>query len=238
MVSYKDNDPRGWCGDPTRGAAMGRVNIDEAVDDTFKQPFVLKRVPIRDGYDSNGTYFGVGENLYWLASEDGSVDRVFRAKTDADAISWAANQYTLAKLPERIEGLSFELGDIELDAFTQQYLETALWSSTDCSDDSGGNPLDENYDIDDIAIEAIAEAKRECDDFQDANEELLEQAYQQSGYNDGAAGHDFWLTRNGHGAGFWDRGLGEVGKELAKASKAYGSVDMYVGDDGKIYTHS
>ena len=51
----------------------------------------------------------------------------------------------------------------------------------------------------------------------------------------GFAGHDFWLTRNGHGAGFWDRGLGEVGDRLSNACKAFGSYDLYIGDDGKIY---
>jgi hypothetical protein len=49
------------------------------------------------------------------------------------------------------------------------------------------------------------------------------------------AGHDFWLTRNGHGAGFWDRGLGEVGRRLTDACKPYGSAYLYVGDNGMIY---
>jgi hypothetical protein len=39
------------------------------------------------------------------------------------------------------------------------------------------------------------------------------------------AGHDFWLTRNGHGAGFWDRGMGMLGDELTAACKPYGSAD-------------
>src|SRR5215213_9921810 len=49
------------------------------------------------------------------------------------------------------------------------------------------------------------------------------------------AGHDFWLTRNRHGAGFWDRGLGDLSNRLSDASKVYGEVDLYVGDDGQIY---
>ncbi len=40
------------------------------------------------------------------------------------------------------------------------------------------------------------------------------------------AGHDFLLTRNGHGAGFWDRGLGEVGDRLSEAAKVYGSQSI------------
>jgi hypothetical protein len=49
------------------------------------------------------------------------------------------------------------------------------------------------------------------------------------------AGHDFWLTRNGHGAGFWDRGLGDIGDRLSVAARAFGEVNLYVGDDKKLY---
>ena len=49
-------------------------------------------------------------------------------------------------------------------------------------------------------------------------------------------GHDLWLTRNGHGAGFWDGDYADdVGEALTKISEAMGEIDLYVGDDGKIY---
>jgi hypothetical protein len=37
-------------------------------------------------------------------------------------------------------------------------------------------------------------------------------------------GHDFYLTREGHGAGFWDRGLGELGDYLTKIAKWSGAA--------------
>ena len=40
------------------------------------------------------------------------------------------------------------------------------------------------------------------------------------------AGHDFALTRNGHGAGFWDRGLGAIGDMLTSECKPYGSHNV------------
>ncbi len=48
-------------------------------------------------------------------------------------------------------------------------------------------------------------------------------------------GHDFWLTRNDHGAGFWDRSLGELGDNVSKISTELGGRDIYEGDDKKIY---
>lgn len=67
--------------------------------------------------------------------------------------------------------------------------------------------------------------------FQDVNAKLLARAGDEA-----QNGHDFWLTRNGHGVGFWDRGYDkEVGDALTKASESFGEVDLYVGDDGRIY---
>jgi hypothetical protein len=114
--------------------------------------------------------------------------------------------------------------------FLDAYIECALWAETDNSDDSGGRPLDENYDESDLSEETLASFKRDCEAFQEANENDLEPL------DPAQAGHDFWLTRNGHGAGFWDRGLGERGERLTKASKVYGSVDLVIGDDGKIHS--
>ena len=40
------------------------------------------------------------------------------------------------------------------------------------------------------------------------------------------AGHDFALTRNDHGTGFWDRGLGAIGNMLSNECKPYGSHNV------------
>ena len=41
------------------------------------------------------------------------------------------------------------------------------------------------------------------------------------------AGHDFWLTRNRHGAGFWDGDWpAEHGRILTDAAHVWGSVDV------------
>ncbi|ATS93168.1 hypothetical protein SEA_PATIO_87 [Gordonia phage Patio] len=38
-------------------------------------------------------------------------------------------------------------------------------------------------------------------------------------------GHDYLLTRDGHGAGFWDRGLGDLGDYLTAIAKTMGEHD-------------
>lgn len=119
-----------------------------------------------------------------------------------------------------------------LNPFQRAFLEAALWSSHDNADDSGGEPLDENYDISDFDPGSLARLLRDCDAFEADNAALLEQAGTRE-----QNGHDFWLTRCGHGAGFWDRGYSRsVGDALTKVSKAYGNVDLTVEGDGHIYT--
>lgn len=124
-----------------------------------------------------------------------------------------------------------------LDEFTRAYIECALWSSTDESRDDGGDPLDKNYGPEDIAPEALQKMADDCAKFQRENAETLDRTdYHESRWSKAElAGHDFWLTRNGHGAGFWDRGLGAIGDVLTAASKKFRECHLYVGDDGKVY---
>jgi hypothetical protein len=122
----------------------------------------------------------------------------------------------------------------KLDDFTHGYLAAALWAETDDND----TPLDSLYSIEDFAPEAMTRAVADCAKFQADNSETLARVeYPRNDFNDMAhAGHDFWLTRNGHGAGFWDGDLpDDIGDALTKASKQFGQVDIYPGDDGKLY---
>lgn len=124
-----------------------------------------------------------------------------------------------------------------LDTFTRSYLETALWSSNDESNEQGGDPLDQNYDLSDLDQKVVDQAIADCADFRKGCAELLEQAYGIRGYSEGKAGHDFWLSRNGHGAGFFDEGQEDCWDQLQDAAEAHGSVDLYVGDDGQIHAY-
>lgn len=118
------------------------------------------------------------------------------------------------------------------------YVTCALWSSTDESDESGGNPMDDNYSREDIAPACLDTMRAECLDFIHAARSPLRAATNREGYTWERAGHDFWLTRNGHGAGFWDRSELDargIGRKLTDHAHAAGGRDLYIGDDGKIY---
>lgn len=118
----------------------------------------------------------------------------------------------------------------ELDKFTRAYIECALWSSTDNADDSGGEPLDRNYSWGDLDNETLAQMISDCRQFQADNRADLDAC----DLSLGRQGHDFWLNRNGHGAGFWDEGYRKdeaanvALKRLDGASDSWGTFDLYV----------
>lgn len=119
--------------------------------------------------------------------------------------------------------------------FIVSFLQTALWASID-----NGEFLDSRFDISDFAPETRAKLEADCHAFYDANAASINclgapEAKDGTGC-DGMAGHDFWLTRCGHGAGFWDGDWPEPHASiLTRAAKTFGNVDLYVGDDGKIH---
>lgn len=153
----------------------------------------------------------------------------------------------------------------DTDSFTRGYIVAALWSTTGpafgtcpccgeenklldkwpsdeferqerCSGPECGTretahepALDENYSWTDIAPECLQAMLDDCAKFQ-AEQDL-------SGYPSEQAGHDFWLTRAGHGCGFWENDFGteEQCDKLTEVCKQMGEFYLYPGDDGKLY---
>jgi hypothetical protein len=128
----------------------------------------------------------------------------------------------------------------------EHYVTAMLWSSTDESDESGGVPMDENYTLDDLTPDAWEQVESDCRDFlESVGEHITAENY--IGRNTSGAsvlalaGHDFWLTRNGHGAGFWDGDWRSELKDadwnpgpMTKASKDAGELDPWIDENGKV----
>jgi hypothetical protein len=124
----------------------------------------------------------------------------------------------------------------QLDTFERAYINAALWASTDNSDESGGRPMDVNFSIIDLPVETVQKLKSDCANFLaiEGVKALLDEAYDLYRYGDEQAGADLWLTRNGHGAGFWDRKIAEVGEKLTEICRGLKTRDLYIGDDGEV----
>jgi hypothetical protein len=126
-----------------------------------------------------------------------------------------------------------------LDDFTHGYVEALLWAER--ADLPGADPNDDKslsdagLGWDDFAPEAQAKIVADCAAFQLNNAADLAAGPLTPRSRD-YPGHDFWLTRQGHGCGFWDGDWPEAaGERLAAASKQFGELYPCVGDDGRIY---
>lgn len=111
--------------------------------------------------------------------------------------------------------------------FYRSYLDTLLWSSSD-------NEISDNRDEVVLSPVLQAKGKLDCHKFLLKAQHLIE-SYPQNNY--AQAGYDFALTRNHHGAGFFDGDWGdELGEKLTEICDAFGDVEIYLGDDGLLYS--
>jgi hypothetical protein len=162
---------------------------------------------------------------------DGNI--TFRAANDSTPQQLAAeaeNFWHDDELGERGRGLD-SLDQSERDELYNHYAVAALWTATD----EEGEPLDAEHAVDDIDEASRQRMTEDLDQFLTSNRGYVDRAIATGFYGSWEqVAHDFWLTRNGHGAGFWDRGLGDLGTKLTDAAKVYGTVDVYAGDNGQL----
>lgn len=117
------------------------------------------------------------------------------------------------------------------DASFQSYLQTALWSSADDDDE----PLDRDYGTEDFEADGRDSQRRQCEEFIRDNR-LAIAAVMVKGVTLSQVMHDLWLTRNGHGAGFFDGDYPEpYATLLTDSAEKLGEVDVYVGDNDVLY---
>jgi hypothetical protein len=122
------------------------------------------------------------------------------------------------------------------------YVEALLWANAYIYVDAA-----DGGEIPDLEPAGSAHLEYDFFDFSDEDKEAIESfvrefieanAVDYRDYLNGMArfaydsaetfGHDLLLTRNGHGAGFWDRGLGELGDRLSEAARVYGSTSAEI----------
>jgi len=138
----------------------------------------------------------------------------------------------------------------ELDAFTQGYIEALFFTSGDPCGSFNDGEAGENDDLtavrgfSDLAPETLAAIIEDCREFQKQtaperdNGSALWRYLEHGRAEESRAkmGRDFWYTRNGHGAGFWDGDWPEpYASQLTTAAKDFHMQDAYLGDDGKVY---
>jgi len=127
----------------------------------------------------------------------------------------------------------------QLKEVTYSYLVCLLWVMP--GDDDNENPGDSLSIHCDLGEGVREKAEADCKNFASACGLLFDLALQQDGYTLAQWGHDFALSRNGHGTGFWDRKelkpmkIGERISKLCGFCTLFPENNLYIGDDGKAY---
>lgn len=172
----------------------------------------------------------------------------------AVAFDGGAERSTTAILYAHENGVDQDLVTDALDAMTDGYLEALLWTSvTDESAAEGGDSsyVDEGYSTADVTDGFRARVLDHLLSVVVAHPLAVRlygarRFFNSLGPNTVARsgewdyfGHDYMLTRDHHGAGFRDRGLGELGDYLTKIAESNGGSEHADGSlqltaDGKI----
>jgi hypothetical protein len=123
----------------------------------------------------------------------------------------------------------FEMIDSEdteflaLPKFVQGYIEALFFTESAASCYTM-----ENWNSEETQ-EAVREGQADGNLPSDAGFTDLHHVYA-GDYSEIQAGRDFWFTRNGHGVGFWNRDLGQVGDDLADIAREFGEVYPWFAD--------
>lgn len=122
-----------------------------------------------------------------------------------------------------------EFSDID-PPFLRGYIMAALFTEDPCPPGGGIDYRETGRDRDllpRLSDEFLARAEKDCQGFQIDNREDIDEAIDTgriNGYDEESAGMDFWYSRNGHGCGYFDRDLGDIGDTLQDAAQKRGEV--------------
>ena len=204
------------------GAPMGRPQY--CLDETALVT-VFKVRPVDGDYDDGGAYWGFGKGsqpLYCARDVEGDVQLFVRAPSLASAKLELHKEHPDLRFVEDIDAEFIDL-------VTEGFVEAMCWAES--GDDDA--PLGEYCEPGDLADVTLKACRSLCADFhsycKDVGIELQNVALFPE-----RIGHDFWLTQRHHGAGFWDRGLGELGQRLTDAAQTF-SIEAYKGGDDLVY---
>lgn len=129
---------------------------------------------------------------------------------------------------EEIQEEEVQIEYHDIDDILNAYFECALWTEEDNEEIN-----DKDLNINDISPESEEQAREQIEWFVETAGDAL------NDIEDDSIGHDLWLNRNGHGAGFWDRGYDEdVAELLTFLCENLGEAYIEVDDNDKIRIYS
>ena len=117
----------------------------------------------------------------------------------------------------------------KLSTFAKGYVEAMFFTNGDTGYEREN--LLNDLGVEKLTRAAVKDIAADCDKFLSTimpdgcfAQQWIDRASELHNYSEERAGHDFWFSRQGHGVGFWDRGLGELGDGLDTVAKSFGEA--------------
>ncbi|HWT40359.1 MAG TPA: hypothetical protein VN081_03795 [Dongiaceae bacterium] len=129
--------------------------------------------------------------------------------------------------------------DNDKKAFIRAYIEAALWSSISTApgsdEDSDYIELDQWHG--ELSLQARKRLHNAVHRFYSQAALSIDTLIDKYGKTLDSIAHDLWFTQNGHGVGFWEnyRWPKAYCNTLTQQAEACGQIDLYIGDDERIY---
>ena len=125
-----------------------------------------------------------------------------------------------------------------INEFVSGYMVAILWAERDLNreDENDDATLsDDGYTPEDFTDETRDALRADAVAWYWRNRRTLRAAYdEQSDYTPERAGHDYYFTQAGHGVGFWDRGLDDIGRALTDACRPHREFNLFTNDAGRV----
>lgn len=150
-----------------------------------------------------------------LLKQNGAID----SPDSLDTFCKAINE----SIPIRLT-IGEQMNKSYVEVMADHYIIAALWTCTTDND----TPFENLYNLSQIDAESRLRVVNDCHSFIDKALEHLEN------WSAEQAGHDFYLSRNGHGAGFFDRSEianKETCNALQNICRQYGERYCFTIDD-------
>ena len=122
----------------------------------------------------------------------------------------------------------------EITEIVTSQLHSLIWSEGEITDENGDYTLEnweDFYSPEDATPELVAQLTEELTGDLPIPNAIREYRKHFGDVWAESFGHDLALTRNGHGVGFGDRGLGEDGAVLSDWAHSLGTLHIFHGHD-------
>ncbi|MBP7280327.1 MAG: hypothetical protein KBA66_02035 [Leptospiraceae bacterium] len=138
---------------------------------------------------------------------------------------------------------------IDINEVMKHYLLCAIWTEEEQMSEMEEKEIADFYGESEEITKLVPRNEMNIENFSDdskikAFEDIrkflsidgVQEAIEKQNIPNDMLGHDLWLTRNSHGAGFWDRGYDKkISNLLTNAALSLGRCEVEAGDEGWLH---